>query len=131
MFRKQRKTYYSSDGRPICWYDEKCERKDKGHFLKYSHPVMSLKFSNFVPNKYEVVNGLLGVKRDTFLLLIGYMSLENNDNKTRNVRKFLFYTDLLMLYDVISLDDRDMFTEFCLDYSLSFHHIKNETKINS
>jgi hypothetical protein len=32
---------------------------------------------------------------------------------------------------MIYLDDRDMFGEFCLDYSLSFHHIKNETKFKS
>jgi hypothetical protein len=34
---------------------------------------------------YDVKNGLLGIKRDRYLLLIGHMSLENNDNKTRNV----------------------------------------------
>jgi hypothetical protein len=71
------------------------------------------------------------------LLLIGHMSLENTDKKTRSVwnvfffNKFLFYVDVLILYDVIYSDDRDMFREFCLDYSLSFHNIKSKTKIKS
>jgi hypothetical protein len=41
--------------------------------------------TNFIVNGYDVENGLLGIKRDRYLLLIGHMSLENNDNKTRNV----------------------------------------------
>jgi hypothetical protein len=36
--------------------------------------------------KFDVLNGLIGIKRDNFLVLIGYMNIENNDNKTRNVR---------------------------------------------
>jgi hypothetical protein len=35
--------------------------------------------------KFDVLNGLIGIKRDNFLLLIGYMNIGNNDNKTRNV----------------------------------------------
>jgi hypothetical protein len=34
---------------------------------------------------YDVKNGLLGIKRDRFLLLIGHMSLEDTDSKTRSV----------------------------------------------
>jgi hypothetical protein len=34
---------------------------------------------------FEITNGLLGVERDTFLLLIGYVGLDYGDNKTRNV----------------------------------------------
>jgi hypothetical protein len=82
MFKKQQ---YSHDRRPICWYDEKCRRTDKGHFMKYKHPLMNLKFSYFFPSDYEVKNGLLGIERDAFLLLLGHMSLEETDNKTRNV----------------------------------------------
>jgi hypothetical protein len=41
--------------------------------------------TNSVIDGYDVKNGLLGIKRDRFLLLIGHMSLENTDNKTRNV----------------------------------------------
>jgi hypothetical protein len=93
--------------------------------------------TNSVVDGYDIENGLLGIERDTFLLLLRHMGFENTYNKTRNVRNifffniFLFQTDVLILYDVIYLDDRDMFREFCLDYSLSFHHIKNKTKIKS
>jgi hypothetical protein len=41
--------------------------------------------SNSVVDGYDVKNGLLGIKRDRFLLLIGHMSLESTDDKTRNV----------------------------------------------
>jgi hypothetical protein len=41
--------------------------------------------SDSLIKQFDVKNGLLGIKRDRFLLLIGHMSLENNDNKTRNV----------------------------------------------
>jgi hypothetical protein len=41
--------------------------------------------TNSVVDGYDVKNGLLGIKRDRFLLLIGHMSLGNNDNETRNV----------------------------------------------
>jgi hypothetical protein len=34
---------------------------------------------------FEITNGLLGTERDTFLLLIGYVHFDRNDNKTRNV----------------------------------------------
>jgi hypothetical protein len=33
----------------------------------------------------EIRNGLMGVKRDIFLLLIGFMNFYHGDNKTRNV----------------------------------------------
>jgi hypothetical protein len=35
--------------------------------------------------RYDVRNGLLGIKRDRFLLLIAHMSFESTDGKTRNV----------------------------------------------
>jgi hypothetical protein len=41
--------------------------------------------TNSVVDGYDVKNGLLGIKRDRYLLLLGYMGLENTDNKTRNV----------------------------------------------
>jgi hypothetical protein len=46
---------------------------------------IEIKNTNCIVDGYDVKNGLLGIKRDRFLLLIGHMSLENNDNKTRNV----------------------------------------------
>jgi hypothetical protein len=41
--------------------------------------------TNSVIDTYDAKNGLLGIKRDRYLLLIGHMSLENTDDKTRNV----------------------------------------------
>jgi hypothetical protein len=41
--------------------------------------------SNLYMKPFDIENGLLGTERDTFLLLLRYMSLENNDNKIRNV----------------------------------------------
>jgi hypothetical protein len=34
---------------------------------------------------FEIKNGLLGVKRDRFVSLIGYVHFDENDNKTRSV----------------------------------------------
>jgi hypothetical protein len=34
---------------------------------------------------FEIRNGLLGMKRDKFLSLIGYVHFDKNNNKTRNV----------------------------------------------
>jgi hypothetical protein len=34
---------------------------------------------------FEIKNGLLGVKRDRFVSLIGYVHFDENNNKTRNV----------------------------------------------
>jgi hypothetical protein len=34
---------------------------------------------------FEIRNGLFGVKRDIFVSLIGYVHLDENDKKTRNV----------------------------------------------
>jgi hypothetical protein len=39
---------------------------------------------------FDITNGLIGIKRDRFLLLIGYISLKKDDNKTRNV--YFFFT---------------------------------------
>jgi hypothetical protein len=41
--------------------------------------------ANSIVDVYDVKNGLLGIKRDKFLLLIGHMSFEHTDDKTRNV----------------------------------------------
>jgi hypothetical protein len=78
--------------------------------------IIEIKKSDSRIECFYIENGLLGIERDTFLLLLGHMSFENNDNKTQNVRNilfflifFLFCNDVLMLYDVIYLDDRDMF----------------------
>jgi hypothetical protein len=34
--------------------------------------------------KFEIKNGLFGVNRDIFLLLLSYMRFENGEQKTRN-----------------------------------------------
>jgi hypothetical protein len=34
---------------------------------------------------YEIKNGLLGVKRDRFVSLVGYIHFDKNNNKIRNV----------------------------------------------
>jgi hypothetical protein len=34
---------------------------------------------------FDIENGLLGIERDTFLLLVGHITFENTDIKTRNV----------------------------------------------
>jgi hypothetical protein len=34
---------------------------------------------------FEIKNGLTGIKRERFLLLLGYAHFDVNDNKTRNV----------------------------------------------
>jgi hypothetical protein len=48
-----------------------------------------------INSKFEIKNGLLGVQRDIFLLLLGYMCFESEEKKTRNVRilsfSFLFF----------------------------------------
>jgi hypothetical protein len=41
--------------------------------------------ANSIIDQYDIKNGLLGIKRDRFLLLIGHMTFENTDNKTRSV----------------------------------------------
>jgi hypothetical protein len=41
--------------------------------------------SNSLVKQFDVKNGLLGIKRDAFLLLLAYMVLESADSKTRNV----------------------------------------------
>jgi hypothetical protein len=35
--------------------------------------------------RFNIKNGLLGIKRDRFLLLLGHMTFGKTDNKTRNV----------------------------------------------
>jgi hypothetical protein len=42
-------------------------------------------------SKFEIKNGLVGVNRDIFLLLLSYMCFENAVQKTRNVRELLFF----------------------------------------
>jgi hypothetical protein len=37
---------------------------------------------------FEITNKPLGIERDTFLLLIGYVHFDNNDKKSRNVWMF-------------------------------------------
>jgi hypothetical protein len=41
--------------------------------------------SDSLVKQFDIENGLLGIERDTFLLLLGHMGLENTDKKTRNV----------------------------------------------
>jgi hypothetical protein len=50
-----------------------------GNFLKENDESDSL------IKEFDIENGFLGIKRDRFLLLIGHMSLENTDKKTRSV----------------------------------------------
>jgi hypothetical protein len=47
-----------------------------------SHEIERMLGTN---SNFEIRNGLLGVKRDIFLLLIGFMNFYHGDNKTRNV----------------------------------------------
>jgi hypothetical protein len=44
-----------------------------------------LKRKSQVNSNFEIRNGLLGIKRDVFLVLLGYSSFDCGDNKTRNV----------------------------------------------
>jgi hypothetical protein len=41
--------------------------------------------SDSLIQQFDIENGLLGIERDTFLLLLEYMSLEHTDKKTRDV----------------------------------------------
>jgi hypothetical protein len=68
------------------------------HFIRLIWYRMSIVISNEdLESKYplnwsfEIRNGLLGVKRDRFLSLIGYMHFNKNDNKIRNVWKNYFF----------------------------------------
>jgi hypothetical protein len=56
---------------------------------------------------------LLGIERDTFLLLSRHVNLENTDDKIRNVWTRYFLNILNFFF--LNLDDRDMLGEFCLD----------------
>jgi hypothetical protein len=48
----------------------------------------NLKRKSQIDLNFEIRNGILGVNRDIFLLLLGYTSTERGDNKTRNVLNF-------------------------------------------
>jgi hypothetical protein len=41
--------------------------------------------SDWLVERFDIKNGLLGIKRDRFLLLLGYVNVENTHDKTRNV----------------------------------------------
>jgi hypothetical protein len=76
-------------------------------------------------SNFEIRNGLLGVKRDIFLLLIGFMNFYHGDNKTRNVRtsnKFVY-----LLY----IDDRNERRLSFVDLPFTLHHFQNQTKNKS
>jgi hypothetical protein len=45
----------------------------------------NLKKEFFLYWSFEIENGLIGIKRDRFLLLLGFVHFDTNDNKTRNV----------------------------------------------
>jgi hypothetical protein len=47
---------------------------------------------------FEIKNGLLGVKRDRFVSLIGYVHFDENDNKTRNVWKNHFFIFIFFFF---------------------------------
>jgi hypothetical protein len=48
---------------------------------------------------FEIKNGLLGVKRDRFVSLIGYVHFDENNNKTRNVLiKYFFFFFFFFFY---------------------------------
>jgi hypothetical protein len=50
-----------------------------------NNSIIKIKKSDSLIECFDVENGLLGIERDTFLLLLGHMSFEKTDNKTRNV----------------------------------------------
>jgi hypothetical protein len=50
-----------------------------------NNSIIEIKKSDSQIELFDIENGLLGIERDTFLLLLGHMTLENNDNKTQNV----------------------------------------------
>jgi hypothetical protein len=47
---------------------------------------------------FEIKNGLLGVKRDRFVSLIGYVHFDENNNKTRNVWKNYFFLSIFLFF---------------------------------
>jgi hypothetical protein len=50
-----------------------------------NNSIIEIKKSDSGIEWFDIENGLLGIERDTFLLLLGHMSFENTYNKTRNV----------------------------------------------
>jgi hypothetical protein len=46
---------------------------------------VDMNVTDSIAKGFDIENGLLGVERDTFLLLVGHITFENTDNKTRNV----------------------------------------------
>jgi hypothetical protein len=46
---------------------------------------VKIKRKSEIDSNIEIKNGLIGVNRDIFLLLIGFMNFYLGDNKTRNV----------------------------------------------
>jgi hypothetical protein len=67
---------------------------------------------------FEITNGLLGIERDTFLLLIGYVHFDHNDNKTRNVWMFsIFFKQLSFFINVVIfiLYDLQYLFNWCID----------------
>jgi hypothetical protein len=45
----------------------------------------NIKIESPINWNFEIDNGLLGIKRDSFLLLLAYMNFGNGEKKTRNV----------------------------------------------
>jgi hypothetical protein len=63
----------------------------------------NLRRKSAINSSLEIKNGLLGVKRDVFLLLLAYMYFENGEMKIKSVRiqyflfLFLFFNFLTYL----------------------------------
>jgi predicted AAA+ superfamily ATPase len=53
--------------------------------INNSNSIIEVNKSDLLIEQFDVKNGILGIKRDRFLLLLRHMSFENADNKTRNV----------------------------------------------
>jgi hypothetical protein len=50
-----------------------------------SNSIIEADKSDWLVERFDIKNRLLGIKRDRFLLLLGHMNVENTDDKTRNV----------------------------------------------
>jgi hypothetical protein len=53
--------------------------------INNTNSIIEVSESASLMDQFDVENGLLGIERDTFLLLSRHVNLENTDDKIRNV----------------------------------------------
>jgi hypothetical protein len=53
--------------------------------INNTNSIIEVSESALLIDQFDVENGLLGIERDTFLLLSRHVSFENTDDKIRNV----------------------------------------------